>query len=177
MRHCRQFGDKGRNHCETPAQQISLLQRPHQPHLALLYCFPFQAPPCNESALSLSLSDVRMVNSGISISFMGNLPDRGKNPMANNVMSVYFSMSVLFSHKLYPLSSRREWLSTPVFFPGESYGQRSLAGYSPWGSQSVRTEVSLFTFIPIWCLTSLQMVLFFLDDCISGSFLREQTCR
>ena len=27
---------------------------------------------------------------------------------------------------------RREWLPTPVFFPGEFYGQRSLAGYSPW---------------------------------------------
>ena len=26
---------------------------------------------------------------------------------------------------------RREWLPTPVFFPGESHGQRSLAGYSP----------------------------------------------
>ena len=23
--------------------------------------------------------------------------------------------------------------STPVFLPGESHGQRSLAGYSPWG--------------------------------------------
>ena len=27
---------------------------------------------------------------------------------------------------------RREWLPTPVFLPGELYGQRSLAGYSPW---------------------------------------------
>ena len=28
---------------------------------------------------------------------------------------------------------RREWLPTPVFLPGKSHGQRSLAGYSPWG--------------------------------------------
>ena len=28
---------------------------------------------------------------------------------------------------------RRTWLPTPVFLPGESYGQRSLVGYSPWG--------------------------------------------
>ena len=28
---------------------------------------------------------------------------------------------------------RRKWQSTPVFFPGKSHGQRSLAGYSPWG--------------------------------------------
>jgi len=26
---------------------------------------------------------------------------------------------------------RRAWKSTPVFLPGESHGQRSLAGYSP----------------------------------------------
>ena len=28
---------------------------------------------------------------------------------------------------------RRKWQLTPVFFPGDSHGQRSLAGYSPWG--------------------------------------------
>ena len=28
---------------------------------------------------------------------------------------------------------RRAWQPTPVFLPGESCGQRSLAGYSPWG--------------------------------------------
>ena len=27
----------------------------------------------------------------------------------------------------------KEWQPTPVFLPGESHGQRSLAGYSPWG--------------------------------------------
>ena len=28
---------------------------------------------------------------------------------------------------------RRKWQPTPVFLPGESHEQRSLAGYSPWG--------------------------------------------
>ena len=28
---------------------------------------------------------------------------------------------------------RRTWQPTPVSLPGESHGQRSLAGYSPWG--------------------------------------------
>ena len=28
---------------------------------------------------------------------------------------------------------RRAWTPTPVFLPGESHGQRSLAGYSPRG--------------------------------------------
>ena len=36
---------------------------------------------------------------------------------------------------------RREWQSTPVFLPGESHGQRSLVGYSPWDcKQSDMTE-------------------------------------
>ena len=26
--------------------------------------------------------------------------------------------------------------ATPVFLPGESHGQRSLVGYSPWGHRS-----------------------------------------
>ena len=30
-----------------------------------------------------------------------------------------------------PLENKR--LPTPVFLPGESHGQRSLLGYSPWG--------------------------------------------
>ena len=27
---------------------------------------------------------------------------------------------------------RKEWLPTLVFLPGESHGQRTLVGYSPW---------------------------------------------
>ena len=32
---------------------------------------------------------------------------------------------------------RREWQPTPVFLPGESYGQRSLVAYSPWGHKEL----------------------------------------
>ena len=32
---------------------------------------------------------------------------------------------------------RSEWMPTPVFLPGESHGQRSLPGYSPWGSKEL----------------------------------------
>ena len=28
---------------------------------------------------------------------------------------------------------RRKWQPTLVFLPGESHGQRSLVGYTPWG--------------------------------------------
>ena len=38
---------------------------------------------------------------------------------------------------------RRAWQHTPVFFLGESHGQRSLEGYSPWGHKELdMTEVT-----------------------------------
>ena len=38
---------------------------------------------------------------------------------------------------------RRAWQPTPAFLPGESQGQRSLAGYSPRGhKESDRTEAT-----------------------------------
>ena len=42
----------------------------------------------------------------------------------------------------------KEWTPTPVYLPGKSHGQRSLAGYSPWGhKESDMTEVTdTFTF-------------------------------
>ena len=38
---------------------------------------------------------------------------------------------------------RREWLSTSVFLPGESHGQRSLVGYCPWGHKESDTAERL----------------------------------
>ena len=48
-------------------------------------------------------------------------------------------------HRFHPwvrkIPWRRKWQSTPVFLPGESHGQRGLAGHSPWGrKESDRTE-------------------------------------
>ena len=33
---------------------------------------------------------------------------------------------------------KEEWQPTPVFLPRKSHEQRSLEGYSSWGSQRVR---------------------------------------
>ena len=38
---------------------------------------------------------------------------------------------------------RREELSTPVLWPAEYHGQRSLAGYSPWGHEESDTTEQL----------------------------------
>ena len=38
---------------------------------------------------------------------------------------------------------RRNWQCTPVFLTGECHGQRSLAGYSPWGCKELDTTEQL----------------------------------
>ena len=40
---------------------------------------------------------------------------------------------------------RRAWQPSPVLLPGESHGQRSLAGYSPWGRKESDTSERLST--------------------------------
>ena len=53
--------------------------------------------------------------------------------MVKNPLGVY-----LWAEKI---PWRRAWLTTPVFLAGEFHGQRSLAGYSPWGcKESDMTE-------------------------------------
>ena len=37
----------------------------------------------------------------------------------------------------------RKWQPIPVFLPGESHGQRSLVGYSPWGCKEWGTTERL----------------------------------
>ena len=44
-----------------------------------------------------------------------------------------------FDPWVWKISWRREWQPTPVFLPGEFHGQRSLAGYSPWGDKELNT--------------------------------------
>ena len=44
------------------------------------------------------------------------------------------------------IPQRREWQPTPVFLPGESHGQRSLAGYSLWDCKQLdMTEATQHT--------------------------------
>ena len=56
-------------------------------------------------------------------------------------------MQEMYKTKVQPLSwedpRRRAWQSTPGFLPGESQGQRSLVGCSPWGlKESDTTEAT-----------------------------------
>ena len=50
---------------------------------------------------------------------------------------IYNSLKLL--HNIIIYNWRRKWQHTPVFLPGESHGQRSLEGYSPWGRKESDT--------------------------------------
>ena len=41
------------------------------------------------------------------------------------------------TNELRKIPLRRAWQPTPVFLPGESHGQRSLVGYSPYGHKDL----------------------------------------
>jgi len=46
---------------------------------------------------------------------------------------------------------RKKWSPTLIFLPGKFHGQRSLAGYSPWGhKESDMTEHYVYTHTHIY---------------------------
>ena len=47
---------------------------------------------------------------------------------------------------------RKEWLPTQVFLLGDFQGQRSLAGYSPWGQKELNTTEKLIHFTHTYLL-------------------------
>ena len=46
---------------------------------------------------------------------------------------------------------RRKWQPTPVFLPGDSHGQRSLAGYSLWHTRVGHDLVTKI--LPLYSIT------------------------
>ena len=62
---------------------------------------------------------------------------------------------------------RRAWQPTPEFLPGESPGQRSLAGYSPWACKESGMTEWLSTHTKLWLVWSIQTTKTF-----SGSTIR-----
>ena len=55
-----------------------------------------------------------------------NIPSGGKETPCN-------AKRPRFNLRVGKIPWRRKWQPTPVFLLGEFHGQRSLAGYSPWG--------------------------------------------
>ena len=71
-------------------------------------------------------------------------PSEGNNPWASLVAQLVKNLPAMqetlvqFLGQENPLRGDR--LPIPVSLPGESHGQRSLAGYNPWGCKRVRHD-------------------------------------
>ena len=66
---------------------------------------------------------------------------RPLNPSVQTVKRLPAMQETWFDPLVRKIPCSRKWQPTPVFLAGESYGQRSLRGYSPWGcKQSDTTE-------------------------------------
>ena len=59
--------------------------------------------------------------------------------MAQIVKTLPAMQETVFNPWVGKISRRRKWQPTPVFFPGELHGQRSLAGYIPLGCKELDT--------------------------------------
>ena len=46
---------------------------------------------------------------------------------------------------------RRKWQLIPVFLPGQSHGQKSLAGYGPWGCKGY--NMTDYACVHSWCVS------------------------
>ena len=57
-----------------------------------------------------------------------------------------------FGGELQVIPWKKEWLPTPIFWPREFYGQRSLVGYSQWGHKESDTteQFSLSSYTSQW---------------------------
>ena len=59
---------------------------------------------------------------------------------------------------------RRAWQPTAAFLPGESHGQRTLAGYSPWGHRESDTTERLTLSLHFQCVLALPHPTSFFSD-------------
>ena len=72
--------------------------------------------------------------------------------VVNNMPANAVDKRLGFSPQLGKIPGRRKWQPTPVFLPGESHGQRSLAGYSPQGRKELDTTERLPFHFSLSCI-------------------------
>ena len=71
--------------------------------------------------------------SGLPFPFSGDLPDPGIELTSPALAGRLFTTESPEKPFKGYTAWRKKWQFTPVFLPGESHGQRSLVGCSPWG--------------------------------------------
>ena len=92
-----------------------------------------------KSTLSIVIQIIHMVSftsfcttSPEPVYLLGPIYPSDPSWVSSTLLFEIFLVDLLLVYQYTALIWRREWLLTPVFLPGESHGQRSLAGYSPW---------------------------------------------
>ena len=115
----------------------------HTPNLGLLYqpisLLLYFFPRFRLESLLLTLNSLlkcHLVNEAFPIHHVKDC-----NPLqalwvflvAQMVKNLYNAKNLGFDSSVRKIPWRREWQPSPLFLPGESQGQRSLEGYSPWG--------------------------------------------
>ena len=78
-------------------------------------------------------------------------------PIAQMVKNLPAMQETGFDPWVRKIPWRRKWQPTPVFLPGESHGQRSLAGCSPWGRKESDTTKRLTHAQTVACQAPLPM--------------------
>ena len=141
--------------CSWPLIQISTLHASLSLSFLHVFCFPLCYVASHSTTLGLDFlmcqSGVRLINSQVStvslIMFCTHSPpnifakveaDRASlvAQMVKNLPAIC-ETQVRSSGQKIPW--RKAWQPTPVFLPGESHGQKSLVGYSPWGHKESDT--------------------------------------
>ena len=96
--------------------------------------------------------------------------------MAQMVKNMPAMQEIQFIPRLGRSSGEENGLPNPAFLPGKSHGQRSLAGYSPWGcKKSDTTERLTFSISRVPTVSPIHLpkaISFLYDDLLLLSFLK-----
>ena len=85
-----------------------------------------------------------------------------------------------FDPRVWKIPWRRKWQPTPIFLPGESHGQRSLAVYSPWGHKElgITERLTLSLSLSLTLRSALEFLLYLATELIiTGSCTKSTFCR
>ena len=90
-----------------------------------------------------------------------------------------------FNSLLGKIPWRRKWQPTLVFLPGESHGQRRLAGYSAWGHKKSETAEQLSTahtykvysyFLSNWSFMPYFVIIFVIEIANTFHIIGKKVC-
>jgi len=85
-----------------------------------------------------------------------------------------------FDPGVWKIPWRRKWQPTPIFLPGESHGQRSLAVYSPWGRKElgITERLTLSLSLSLTLRSALEFLHYPATELIiAGSCIKSTFCR